>query len=41
MGDSVDKNTLPEDVKKRKNDNKIFRRLHDIFKPSSKKSMKT
>ena len=41
MGDSVDKNTSPENVKKRKNDNKIFRRLHDIFKPSSKKSMKT
>ena len=41
MGNSVDKYTSPGDVKKRKNDNKIIRRLHDIFKPSSKKSMKT
>lgn len=41
MGDSVDKNTSPGNVKKGKNDNKNIRRLHDIFKPSSKKSMKT
>lgn len=41
MGDSVNKNTSPGNVKKGKNDNKIIRRLQDIFKPSSKKSMKT
>lgn len=37
MGDNINKNTSPGNVKKGRNDYKIIHRLHDILKPCSKK----